>query len=244
MAAKFVVLALFVAAAHGSASHGDYTSFSYGVADPHTGDVKSQQETRVGDSVVGQYSLLEADGHRRTVDYAANAHSGFNAVVRREPALIAHSAPVAHAAPLAYAARVAPVAYAAHAAPLTQRACSDCPLRSRCPRRSPDLCRPYRSRSVRCPRRSPRGNRSSRPCLRVILRAQQLCCPRHSPCVCFLWCSHPSSGVCSPRRPCCRLSSGLQHLRCSPDSQCRCLWCSWCVLRLRTRRSFGLVNIV
>ncbi|KPI94579.1 Cuticle protein [Papilio xuthus] len=134
MAAKFVVLALFVAAAHGSASHGDYTSFSYGVADPHTGDVKSQQETRVGDSVVGQYSLLESDGHRRTVDYAANAHSGFNAVVRREPALVAHAAPVApvayaarvapvayaaHAAPLAYAARVAPVAYGAHAAPLT-----------------------------------------------------------------------------------------------------------------------------
>ncbi|XP_063838416.1 larval/pupal rigid cuticle protein 66-like [Ostrinia nubilalis] len=131
MAAKFVVVALLVAAAHGSAIHGaDYTSFSYGVSDPHTGDVKSQHETRVGDSVRGQYSLLESDGTKRTVDYAADAHSGFNAVVRKDPALVAHAAyaapvahaayaaPVAHAAPVAYAAPVAhaPVAYAAHAA--------------------------------------------------------------------------------------------------------------------------------
>uniref|UniRef100_A0A2A4JMS0 Cuticle protein n=1 Tax=Heliothis virescens TaxID=7102 RepID=A0A2A4JMS0_HELVI len=121
MAAKFVVVALLVAAAQGSAIHGgDYTSFSYGVSDPHTGDVKSQHETRVGDSVVGQYSLLDSDGTKRTVDYAADAHSGFNAVVRKDPALYAHAAPVlAHAAPVV--AHAAPVAYAApiaHAAPL------------------------------------------------------------------------------------------------------------------------------
>ncbi|CAH2067439.1 unnamed protein product, partial [Iphiclides podalirius] len=121
MAAKFVVIALLVAAAQGSAIHGaDYTSFSYGVSDPHTGDVKSQHETRVGDSVVGQYSLLESDGHRRTVDYAAGPHSGFNAVVRRDPALLAHAAPAVVAAPIAHAAPAvaAPLAYAAHAAPL------------------------------------------------------------------------------------------------------------------------------
>ncbi|KAL0895115.1 hypothetical protein ABMA27_013571 [Loxostege sticticalis] len=123
MAAKFVVVAMLVAAAHGSALHGaDYTSFSYGVSDPHTGDVKSQHETRVGDSVRGQYSLLDSDGTKRTVDYAADAHSGFNAVVRKDPALVAHAAyaaPVAHAAyaaPVAHAAYAAPVAYAAHAA--------------------------------------------------------------------------------------------------------------------------------
>ncbi|CAH2067441.1 unnamed protein product, partial [Iphiclides podalirius] len=109
MAAKFVVLALFVAAAQGSGSHGEHSSFSYGVADPHTGDVKSQHETRVGDSVVGQYSLLDSDGHRRTVDYAADAHSSFNAVVRRDPAVVAHAAPALVAAP---ALRVAPAAYA------------------------------------------------------------------------------------------------------------------------------------
>ncbi|CAH0602874.1 unnamed protein product [Chrysodeixis includens] len=121
MAAKFVVVALLVAAAQGSAIHGgDYTSFSYGVSDPHTGDVKSQHETRVGDSVRGQYSLLDSDGTKRTVDYAADAHSGFNAVVRKDPALYAHAAPVvAHAAPVV----AAPVAYSAplahgYAAPL------------------------------------------------------------------------------------------------------------------------------
>ncbi|XP_047041815.1 larval/pupal rigid cuticle protein 66-like [Helicoverpa zea] len=123
MASKFVIVALLVAAAQGSAIHGgDYTSFSYGVSDPHTGDVKSQHETRVGDSVVGQYSLLDSDGTKRTVDYAADAHSGFNAVVRKDPALLAHAAPVlahaapvvAHAAPLAYAAPIAHAAPVAH----------------------------------------------------------------------------------------------------------------------------------
>ncbi|XP_046961343.1 cuticle protein 7-like [Vanessa cardui] len=131
MAAKFVVLAFLVAAAQGSAIHGaDYTSFSYGVSDPHTGDVKSQHETRVGDNVVGQYSLLESDGSRRTVDYAADAHSGFNAIVRKDPALIGHvapavvAAPVAHAAPVVAAplAHAAPLAYASHAAPVAYAA--------------------------------------------------------------------------------------------------------------------------
>ncbi|XP_047545249.1 larval/pupal rigid cuticle protein 66-like isoform X2 [Vanessa atalanta] len=146
MASKFVVLALLVAAAQGSAVHGgDYNSFSYGVSDPHTGDVKSQHETRVGDNVVGQYSLLESDGTRRTVDYAADAHSGFNAVYSA-PAV--YAAPIAHAAravysapiatsyaapavvssPLAYAARVAPVAYGSYASPLAYKAYAAAPL--------------------------------------------------------------------------------------------------------------------
>ncbi|XP_038210882.1 larval/pupal rigid cuticle protein 66-like [Zerene cesonia] len=117
MFSKVAVFALFVAVAQCSAIHGaDYNSFSYGVSDPHTGDVKSQHETRVGDNVVGQYSLLESDGTRRTVDYAADAHNGFSAVVRKDPALVAH-APAVVAAPLAYSAPVA-AAYGAHAAPL------------------------------------------------------------------------------------------------------------------------------
>ncbi|OWR44393.1 cuticular protein RR-2 motif 63 precursor [Danaus plexippus plexippus] len=117
-----IVFLLLVAVAHSSAINGaNYNSFSYGVSDPYTGDVKSQHETRVGNNVVGQYSLLESDGSRRTVDYAADAHSGFNAVVRKDPALIAHAAPavVAHAAPIA-ASFVAPVARAAYyASPLS-----------------------------------------------------------------------------------------------------------------------------
>ncbi|XP_047526763.1 cuticle protein-like [Vanessa atalanta] len=65
--------------------------FSYSVADGHTGDNKSQHESRDGDAVHGEYSLLEADGSVRTVQYTADAHNGFNAVV-------SNSAPTKHAA--------------------------------------------------------------------------------------------------------------------------------------------------
>ncbi|KAI5645279.1 insect cuticle protein domain-containing protein [Phthorimaea operculella] len=61
-------------------SHPKY-EYSYSVADGHTGDNKSQQESRDGDAVHGQYSLLEADGSVRTVQYTADDHNGFNAVV-------------------------------------------------------------------------------------------------------------------------------------------------------------------
>lgn len=50
-----------------------------------TGDAKNQQETRSGDVVQGSYSLIDADGYRRTVDYTADPIHGFNAVVNREP---------------------------------------------------------------------------------------------------------------------------------------------------------------
>ncbi|XP_046483218.1 uncharacterized protein [Neodiprion pinetum] len=59
-------------------------SYSYNVHDENTGDVKSQQETRRGDVVEGSYSLIEADGTRRIVEYTADAHNGFNAVVHKE----------------------------------------------------------------------------------------------------------------------------------------------------------------
>ncbi|CAH1102013.1 unnamed protein product [Psylliodes chrysocephalus] len=88
--------------------------FGYSVSDPHTGDSKSQHESRRGDVVQGSYSLLESDGTKRTVDYTADAHNGFNAVVHKEPAHVAvHSvAPVVAkvAAPVAYAA--VPIAHA------------------------------------------------------------------------------------------------------------------------------------
>ena len=60
-------------------------SFGYNVQDSLTGDSKSQHETRNGDVVQGSYSLIEADGTRRVVDYTADPLNGFNAVVRREP---------------------------------------------------------------------------------------------------------------------------------------------------------------
>lgn len=88
--------------------------FSYSVNDPHTGDVKSQTESRKGDVLHGSYSLIDADGYLRTVDYTSDAHTGFNAVVKREP--LGHKAPlpappkyiapapIYHAGPLLHAA--------------------------------------------------------------------------------------------------------------------------------------------
>ncbi|XP_036675106.3 pupal cuticle protein Edg-84A [Drosophila suzukii] len=60
-------------------------SFNYDVQDAETGDVKSQSESRDGDVVHGHYSVNDADGYRRTVEYTADDVRGFNAVVRREP---------------------------------------------------------------------------------------------------------------------------------------------------------------
>ncbi|XP_065363189.1 adult-specific cuticular protein ACP-22-like [Calliphora vicina] len=55
--------------------------FSYGVKDSKTGDIKSQSETRDGSNVKGSYTVKEADGTTRHVEYSANKHKGFNAVV-------------------------------------------------------------------------------------------------------------------------------------------------------------------
>ncbi|XP_012283604.1 cuticle protein 21-like [Orussus abietinus] len=100
-------------------------SYAYDVQDALTGDSKNQHETRDGDVVQGSYSLLEADGTRRTVDYTADPVNGFNAVVHKEPAVAA--APVVKTvSPVTYAAApvvktVAPVAYSA-AAPVAHYA--------------------------------------------------------------------------------------------------------------------------
>ncbi|XP_030024967.2 larval/pupal rigid cuticle protein 66 [Manduca sexta] len=110
MVAKFVVVLALVAAVNA----GDFSSFAYSVADPYTGDFKNQIESRLGDNVQGQYSLLESDGTRRTVDYAAGAE-GFNAVVRKDPALIA-AAPII-TTPYAYPIGLKNIARFAYAAP-------------------------------------------------------------------------------------------------------------------------------
>jgi hypothetical protein len=70
-------------------------SYTYSVADQLTGDNKSQSESRQGDVVTGQYSLIEADGTRRVVDYTADPVNGFNAVVHKEAAVAKVVAPVA-----------------------------------------------------------------------------------------------------------------------------------------------------
>jgi hypothetical protein len=69
-------------------SHPRY-SYKYGVTDYSTGDIKSQSESRDGDIVKGQYSLVEPDGTIRTVHYTADSVNGFNAVVKKtgQPAI-------------------------------------------------------------------------------------------------------------------------------------------------------------
>ncbi|XP_026328909.1 cuticle protein 19-like [Hyposmocoma kahamanoa] len=96
---------LLVSAHQEEYAHPKY-DFSYSVADGHTGDNKSQHESRDGDAVHGEYSLLEADGSVRRVQYTADDHNGFNAVV-------SHSAP-AHAAPSVAYATPALVAHSRH----------------------------------------------------------------------------------------------------------------------------------
>ncbi|XP_050669082.1 cuticle protein 8-like isoform X1 [Leptidea sinapis] len=81
--------------------------YNYSVADGHTGDNKQQQEVRDGDVVKGSYSFHEADGSIRTVEYSADDHSGFNAVVHNtaptDAPVLYKAAPV-YAAPVAYKA--------------------------------------------------------------------------------------------------------------------------------------------
>ncbi|KAI8437642.1 hypothetical protein MSG28_011893 [Choristoneura fumiferana] len=122
MAFKLVVFTSLLALAHGSVVPAAYAAgpvvaaapvaarleefdplpqyrFGYDVADSLTGDYKSQTEQRDGDVVQGQYSLVDPDGTRRIVDYAADPVNGFNAVVRKEPLVAA--APAVVAEPLA-----------------------------------------------------------------------------------------------------------------------------------------------
>uniref|UniRef100_A0A336LLM9 CSON001335 protein n=1 Tax=Culicoides sonorensis TaxID=179676 RepID=A0A336LLM9_CULSO len=58
-------------------------AFEYAVHDEHTGDIKSQHETRDGDKVQGYYTLVQPDGKRRIVHYTADKE-GFVAKVEEE----------------------------------------------------------------------------------------------------------------------------------------------------------------
>lgn len=93
-------------------------TYGYNVRDSLTGDYKSQVETRNGEVVKGSYSLIEADGSRRIVDYIADPINGFNAVVRKEPlvipAAVKVAAPIAPIGPVAKIAPAAPLQFATH----------------------------------------------------------------------------------------------------------------------------------
>ncbi|CAG9858812.1 unnamed protein product [Phyllotreta striolata] len=85
--------------------------YNYGVQDGHTGDHKSQHETRDGDVVKGYYTVAEPDGTLRTVHYTADDHNGFNAVVEK-------SGHPVHPAPAPVHAKVLLAAPAHHHAPI------------------------------------------------------------------------------------------------------------------------------
>ncbi|KAI5748234.1 cuticle protein 7-like [Diaphorina citri] len=87
--------------------------FAYDVADSYTGDIKSQHESRDGDYVSGYYSLVEADGSKRIVEYTADGYNGFNAVVKKEGGYAPSYAAPKYAAP-AYAAPAYKPAYSAY----------------------------------------------------------------------------------------------------------------------------------
>ncbi|KAL1138621.1 hypothetical protein AAG570_008684 [Ranatra chinensis] len=73
---------------HDHGNHKDYYSpphyvYEYKVHDGHTGDVKSHQETREGDTVKGVYMQHQPDGTILEVHYTADKHNGYNAVVKK-----------------------------------------------------------------------------------------------------------------------------------------------------------------
>lgn len=68
-------------------------SFIDDLKDLHTGDVKSQWESRDEGIVKGHYSVLEPDGSIRSVHYTADGKNGFNAVVKTHGA---NQHPVGH----------------------------------------------------------------------------------------------------------------------------------------------------
>uniref|UniRef100_A0AAG5DXR2 Uncharacterized protein n=1 Tax=Anopheles atroparvus TaxID=41427 RepID=A0AAG5DXR2_ANOAO len=77
---------------HGPAHY----EYHYDVHDEHTGDVHGQHEARKDDHTHGEYYLIDADGHKRTVKYHVEGKSGFIAEVHREPVKGFHDAPAHH----------------------------------------------------------------------------------------------------------------------------------------------------
>ncbi|XP_013135516.1 PREDICTED: uncharacterized protein LOC106100988 isoform X2 [Papilio polytes] len=59
-------------------------AFSYGVADEQTGDIKNVWDSKDGDIVKGQYSVLDADGSVRTVEYTASPDASVNAAANND----------------------------------------------------------------------------------------------------------------------------------------------------------------
>ncbi|XP_049549067.1 larval cuticle protein A2B-like [Anopheles darlingi] len=82
---------------HDEDHHGPaHYEYHYDVHDEHTGDVHGHREARKDDSTHGEYYLIDADGHKRTVKYHVEGKSGFIAEVHREAVKGFHDAPERH----------------------------------------------------------------------------------------------------------------------------------------------------
>lgn len=55
--------------------------YSFGISDPESGNAQTREESRDGDVVKGEYSVLQADGTVRTVRYTADSKNGFQAEI-------------------------------------------------------------------------------------------------------------------------------------------------------------------
>lgn len=73
--------------------------YNYSVHDDSTKDIKQHHEKALNGAIVGQYSLMDADGYRRIVDYTADDKNGFKAVVRREFVEVPKNAPIVEKVP-------------------------------------------------------------------------------------------------------------------------------------------------
>ncbi|CAH0551451.1 unnamed protein product [Brassicogethes aeneus] len=62
--------------------------FGYSVDNPYDTHHQNRVESRRGDFVTGSYSVLDADGFHRVVDYTAHPLEGFRAVVRKNGVIV------------------------------------------------------------------------------------------------------------------------------------------------------------
>ncbi|XP_075232455.1 cuticle protein 8-like [Lycorma delicatula] len=70
----------------------DY-SFAYGVDDAASGNTQNHRETREGDVVKGEYSVVEPDGSLRIVSYTSDPKNGFQATINYKPPVYSPSSP-------------------------------------------------------------------------------------------------------------------------------------------------------
>ncbi|XP_063700216.1 cuticle protein 19-like [Culicoides brevitarsis] len=82
LTALFALVAIASAYHHEDYHHHPSYKYEYGVKDPHTHDHKSAWEHRDGDHTKGGYTLDEADGTHRVVEYHSDG-KGLHAVVKR-----------------------------------------------------------------------------------------------------------------------------------------------------------------